>query len=379
MITNLVATRPLGSWFPWLLTFAVAWGALAFGAVYPWAFLPLAVACAVLGIGVLLAVVAVVQAAAIDRQDPRVYGFWRPQQITLPFGPFINRNHFAGWMVMALPLSVGYSLAVFQTSERPHRGGWRAWLLWVTRPEASRFALVAFSILAMGTSIVLSTSRSGMASAAAALAVLGVLAGIRGHTDVRKLAGIYLLVLVAGALAWAGFGATVDRFAQSAAHLPARVLAWRDTLRIFTDFPVAGVGIGSFGTAMLVYQSFDRRYLYNQAHNDYLEVLAEGGLLVTIPVAIAAGLFLWRVGGRMRAADEGTERMWIRAGAVAGLAGIAVQSLVEFSLQMPGNAVLFTVLAAIAAHEAPRRAPGRDPRSRSRGNRVPFERGAHDD
>jgi O-antigen ligase len=472
--------------FPHLILAAVAWGALAFGAVYPWAYLPLAAGCAALGIrgvlttgtngdtwrpdvltialaavavgialqtiplpydlfarlspggdrylrtqflaftpppsstlslspeettnalllfsslvvlftglmhvmgrqragwlasrllgfGVLLAVIAVVQAAALDRQDPRVYGFWRPQQITLPFGPFVNRNHFAGWMVMALPVGIGYSLAVFQTSDRPRRGDWRTWLLWFTRAEANRFALVAFCLLAMCASVVLSTSRSGMASLGVAVAVFGVIAFLRGGREVKRLAALYLVTLVAGAVLWAGFGSTVGRFAQSGAHLPARLDAWRDTMRIVTDFPLAGVGIGAFPRAMLVYQSFDRRYLYHQAHNDYLEVLAEGGLVVAIPVAVAALLLLWRVARRLLADEDGPERMWVRAGAAAGLAGIAAQSLVEFSLQMPGNAVLFTVIAAIAAHDPPR-AARRDPAASS-SRRTPVERNHHD-
>jgi hypothetical protein len=44
---------------------------------------------------------------------------------------------------------------------------------------------------------------------------------------------------------------------------------------------------------------------------------------------------------------------------VVGLVAVALQSLVEFSLQMPGNAVLFTVLAAVALHQSPRLQPVR--------------------
>jgi hypothetical protein len=61
----------------------------------------------------------------------------------------------------------------------------------------------------------------------------------------------------------------------------------------------------------------------------------------------------------MTAGDDDAQTRWIRIGAVAGLLGIAAQSLVEFSLQMPGNTLLFTVVLAIAMHR-----PSRSPRAR---------------
>ena len=64
------------------------------------------------------------QKALIDPTQPLVYGFWKPLHGGNPFGPFINRNHFAGWMVMALPLVVGYSCAVLEATWRPQDRAW---------------------------------------------------------------------------------------------------------------------------------------------------------------------------------------------------------------------------------------------------------------
>lgn len=302
-------------------------------------------------LGVALAVVAIMQHAAIDPESPLVYGFWRPQQRTVPFGPFINRNHFAGWMVMVIPLAIGYSFAVFRSSPRPRQRTAGAWLVWMTRPEASRFALVAFSVLTMAATVVVSGSRSGIASLAVAVVVIGVVVRQRERGSVRGLATIYLTLLLVGAVVWAGAGATLDRFALVSTDLPGRWNAWRDTARIIGDFPAFGVGAGAYGEAMLQYQSFDRHTFYQQAHNEYLEMLAEGGLLVAVPVIIALTLFARLLVQRLRERDEDPVRPWIRLGAAAGLAGIAAQSLVEFSLQMPGNAALLAVIAALATHE----------------------------
>jgi O-antigen ligase len=85
-----------------------------------------------------------------------------------------------------------------------------------------------------------------------------------------------------------------------------------------------------------------------QAHNDYLQLLAEGGVLVTLPVVATAWALFQRCRRGLRF-DRGAAR-WIRGGAIVSILTIALQSLVEFSLQMPGNTALFIVLLAIVLH-----------------------------
>ena len=96
---------------------------------------------------------------------------------------------------------------------------------------------------------------------------------------------------------------------------------------------------------------------YAQAHNDYLQLAAEGGLLLTIPAALSVCAFIVAV--RRRFVEETSVRTyWLRVGAVTGLTAIALQETVEFSLQMPGNAALFAVVCAIALHRTPERHSG---------------------
>src|SRR4051812_15512262 len=99
--------------------------------------------------------------------------------------------------------------------------------------------------------------------------------------------------------------------------------------------------------------------LFIEAHNDYLQLLAEGGLLLGVPILIALALFIREIWRRFREGVDDTRTYWLRAGAVTGLCAIAVQEVSDFTLQMPGAAVLFVVLAAIAIHRPDhvRRAP----------------------
>jgi O-antigen ligase len=309
-----------------------------------------------MGLGVLLAILGVVQKSLIDPVDPLLYGFWKPEFGGNPFGPFINRNHFAGWMVMALPLVLGYSCALVYQSRRPGTQDWQGWMRWMTTVEGSRFLLVAFVVVALGMALALTGSRSGISSFAVATAVFGVFVLTRrAARRARVLAAIYLSVLLVSAVAWAGVDRAVDRFGRASSDAGGRLTAWSDTLAIIRDFPVAGTGLGTYEQAMLLYQTSGRDVMYAEAHNDYLQLAAEGGLLVVIPVIVAVGVVVVIVRRRLTSGDDDPLTYWTRVGAVAGIAGIAAQSVVEFSLQMPGNRVLFVVLLALAMHRPIRR------------------------
>jgi len=118
---------------------------------------------------------------------------------------------------------------------------------------------------------------------------------------------------------------------------------------ILRDFWLTGTGAGTYLTSMLIYQRSSPGWLYNQAHNHYLQVMSEGGLLLGIPVFAALAIYA-RDARRWLAADK-SGMYWIRSGAFCGLAGLAVQSFWETGLTMPANAVLAAVVAAIVVHD----------------------------
>jgi O-antigen ligase len=299
--------------------------------------------------GVAMAVLGVIQRSLTPADESLVYGFWRSIDKGDPFGPFINRNHFAGWMIMAIALAMGFSLAVLERARRPRNATAGDWARWLVTPEASRFAFIVFAVLAMATALVLTRSRSGLAGFLVAVLVLVVAMARRASGSVKRgLVVAYGVALAGGAVLWAGLSTVVTRFSTVAVDLPTRVSGWRDTLQVIQDFPWFGTGFGNYAKAMLVYQTANRSTMFAQAHNDYLQIAAEGGLLVALP-ALAAALAL-AAGVRRRFAErlDDAYTYWIRVGAVAALAGMAMQSLVEFSLQMPGNALLFVIAAAVA-------------------------------
>jgi O-antigen ligase len=207
----------------------------------------------------------------------------------------------------------------------------------------------------MAASLVITGSRSGVGALGLAMVVFGAIVARRMGRRGRRLALVGLAALFVSAVVWAGTDRTIDRFALVSADLPGRLSAWRDTLRIIGDFSWFGTGLGTYGQAMLIYQTGERHFIYMQTHNDYLQIAAEGGLLVGIPIVVATALVVRGIVARLREDDADALTVWLRAGAVAGLAGIAGQSFFEYSVQRPGVTLLFVVLLALALHRSSRR------------------------
>jgi O-antigen ligase len=110
--------------------------------------------------------------------------------------------------------------------------------------------------------------------------------------------------------------------------------------------------LNTYPVASMFYQRHDLTQHYAQAHNDYLQLAAEGGLLLVLPLGAGLVLFARDVRRRLREDRVSSTAWWLRRGAVTALVGIALQEGVDFSLQLPGNAVLFAMVCAIATHRA---------------------------
>jgi O-antigen ligase len=305
--------------------------------------------------GAVLALIGIVQRAAIGDHawgGMKIYGIWTPRNLlTTPFGPFINKNHFAGWMLMAFPLAVGLAIGRAEHAMRHLHGGWRSMLSWLSSPEGGRLQMGVIAAVTMGASLLLTRSRSGVVCLLLSMLLFSAAARRRfgsmraGWTAFASLLAMFVVVF---ALAGADLTARITN-RMDAVELRKNI--WSDSARIVRDFPLAGTGLNTFGTAMIRYQTTQRDQHFQEAHNDYLQVVVEGGLLVAIPAALALMLTVRAVRRRFEAHADDSRTHWIRTGATIGLLAIALQSAVEFSLQMPGNAAMFVVLLGIALHE----------------------------
>jgi O-antigen ligase len=185
---------------------------------------------------------------------------------------------------------------------------------------------------------------------------------LKGGAGLAWMVGGLAAMVVVGS-AYANLGGLAMRMRETTEQGEwGRPVIWHDTWRMVSDFPLTGVGAGAFQRAMLVYQEGSRLFFFNHAHNEYLQLLAEGGLLIALPAAIAlvAAIVLML---KSLGADR-SPIFWVRAGATCGVLAVAVQSVWDTGLRTPANGVLFAVIAAIALHERPSASDRSDVRNR---------------
>jgi len=248
------------------------------------------------------------------------------------YGPYVNHAHYAGLMVLLVPIPLVFSIAGF--SRKPAR------------------VLFAFAALIMASTIFLSQSLGGIVSFAAELLVFGVLTtlGQRSHRHVYLL-GVACIVL-AGWLIILSPGGLGRRLAEL--HHPQnmgaagdRIAIMKDSFKMVRERPILGWGFGTFSVVYPSFRSFYSNFVVNEAHNDYVQILVETGV-VGFAIAIAFVGLVYRISLRGIEHWRSEPRAGIALAALVGFSGLLVHSLCDFNLQIPANAALFFVLAAIA-------------------------------
>jgi len=251
------------------------------------------------------------------------------------FGPYVNRNHFAGFVELVAP--VGLALLVF-------RG---------VRRDLSPMAGL-LTILPVGA-LILSGSRGGIVCFGFEVAVLALLARTRkGPQGAAMIAVAFVAVASLALIAWLGAGKAIERFSKTRigdVTLSRRASMFRGAERIFFDHPLKGVGLG---TIVTVFPGYDTGYdglVVDHVHNDYIEALAETGLLGGL-CGIAFLWLLFRGAWRSFTAEQGHFSRALHAGAIAAVCGILLHSFVDFNLHIPSNALLFLLQAYLATSAA---------------------------
>ena len=270
-----------------------------------------------------------------------------PVKVGSVFGPYVNRNDYAGLMEMLIPLSAVHFLS------RSREDRWR-WLLAIG---------VVFSV----SSVLLTGSRGGLISLSFEMIFfLTVLRGKLPRSAHFRVQVSAVLIVLCGFLLFFSLdpGDAAERLSSLArvaksteASFGERRTAALDSLRIFKDHPVTGVGLGSFKTVFPRYQSFSSDADWDHAHNDYVEALAESGLVGAILI-VAALVFFFRLALTEGCEPLTTYRAWFKLGSAAGCCGMLTHSFVDSNLHIPANATWFMISLAISTLPVRLSAPG---------------------
>jgi len=282
------------------------------------------------------------------------------------YGQIISRNQFAFMMEMSLGLSLGLAAS-----------------------RAGRYATRLFYIalaLPVCAALILANSRGGILTMLCQLLFLSALVAPtwfgrrrarvehRGVDSVdskarrvrsravslaaRAFVAVAIVSIVSVAVVWVGGERVVSNLSTVGEELGAqaqeetatrwntrRVDIWRATWKMFKENPIAGVGFGGYWAAIPQYHDASGEYIPQQAHNDYLEILASGGVIGALIFVSFVLVFLRRALETLR--SENTLRRAACAGALTALFGVAVHSLFDFGLHMTANAALFVALIVV--------------------------------
>lgn len=270
--------------------------------------------------------------------------FWvRELAQSTAFGPFINRHHFAGYMELTIALPLGMLFAGSLERDK-------------------RFAYI-FAAVLMGVALVMTNSRGGVISLIAEILFLLVLSGFRKRkareveeksqrikrTALRAAFALSLIVALFAGVVLLGGESALSRFAgtvNSEDPTTGRAHFWNVTLDIIKSHPIVGTGLGAFPTVYTRYDSRNGSFRLEQAHNDYLQVMSDGGI-IGAALALLFVVMLFRYGFARRESPD-DYRSGVALGALAGCFAVLVHSFFDFTLHTTANALLFLVMAALA-------------------------------
>jgi O-antigen ligase len=260
------------------------------------------------------------------------------------FGPFINRHHFAGYMELTIALPLG--------------------LLFAGAVDRDKRMLYVFVAGLMGVALIMTASRGGIISLVAEIVFLVIVTAIWKKKESERhrkkssrwkpiairagFAGALLVGLFFGVILLGG-EFSIYRFIDSVNTddpTTGRAHFWAVTLDIIKAHPFVGTGLGAFGVIYTRYDSRNGLFRLEQAHNDYLQVLSDGGIIGGVLALSFVALLFYKAIQRAKSRDD-----FRRGVALAGLSGcfaVLVHSFFDFTLHTTSNALLFLVVAALA-------------------------------
>jgi len=294
----------------------------------------------VMGFGFLVSIFGILQQLTFNG---KLYWFREMRYGGIPFGPYVNRNHFAGFVELVFPVALVPLVLGKVRKER-----------WIV--------VGIFGLLPIGA-LFLSASRGGVVSFVVQLGVLVLMMVVRRTGGKHALAGGLVLLLAFLLVSWLGVRQVLERFSSLQSlevQADKRASMRHDSWRIFLDHPGTGTGLGTLPTVFPAYETvYDGKFV-NHAHNDYLEGLADTGVAGGVCCAAFLGLLFFLSLRQLLQSDKAFAAALHLSWLVACV-GFLVHSFVDFNLHIPANAFLFLLMAHLATGEVLPAAPRTPP------------------
>lgn len=260
----------------------------------------------------------------------KIYGIYEQVNVQ-PFGSFVNRHNFAAYIEMAIAIPLG--------------------LLFVGAVHKDKRLLYVTAIGLMGVALILSGSRGGLVALLAQVFFLLILTTETKNSGQLLLKGGFAVLLLATIIAGAmliGGESSLTRIAETASSndiTTNRTHIWNVSLEVIKNYFPFGTGLGGFASAYTKYDTFSGIERVEQAHNDYLQILTDTGLIGLIIAAFF--VFLLFKTGLRNIKSPNIYRRGVAIGALTGCFGILIHSIFDFVLHTTAITYLFTTLTAL--------------------------------
>ncbi len=257
-------------------------------------------------------------------------------------GTFINRNYFAGYLLMVIPLTVGFLFS----REAVRIGRFRGWRERLVSLDGKTL-IIGFCVVVMILGLLFSASRMGISSLLLSFTLLSLL--FRSPSKEQKFSRTSILILGL-AILWAasiGLDFVISRFLSSSEDFKGRWVFWANTFQIFKDFPIFGSGLGTFTWVFPLYRSSHLVGIATHAENDFLQLASEVGLVGIGLILILILFFFYKAVSGIRLLSHSDPARYIGIGGLVGILALMFHSIVERNIQVPSNAFLYVILWAI--------------------------------
>ena len=305
--------------------------------------------------GIVVALLGMIQKVA---EAPSIYWFWEPQfkKDASFFGPFVNPNHFAGYIEMVIPLSIGLFMVKWKHMGKDQLRGIREYLVTICNEEGCKLILFSFFIILMVGALFISSSRGGIIGFLGSVVFLLSIM-IKKEKRSRNIAIIVgFLICAFSFLIWMGIKPLLEEFSSiqdisKDYDIQYRFQNWKDSNRLIQDFPIFGAGLETFSTIFPQYKTIGLQYYYLHLENDYLQLLCEMGI-------VGFGILLWFVLSLFWQIRSGHAKYDARGlssvryislyGCLTGLVAIMIHSFWDFNMHIPSNALLLSMNMGLA-------------------------------
>lgn len=284
----------------------------------------------------------------------RIFAYKKELSVGYASGTYINSNHFSGFLEMIFPISLCYLLAKANFFAMEKGLSIKERVLWFSQERLQKSIVFGAISVIVGIGIFLSRSRSGIFIFFITFFLMIIILSVGGGKETEKLSRkkrfvrilrfVFLVILFS--VVMVGIRPIIERFSWDSLSRQSRPIIFKNTMDLIENYPLFGTGPGTYVYAYPMVEKVNIRGIVDHAHNDYLEFLAESGLIGGGSLILFA---FWTVGymfvkwGRRR--DYFVKGVGL--GCIMGIMAILVHSMTDFNLHIPANVVYFVALYAL--------------------------------